>query len=164
MDKAPATVEELDKLCKQLAELDKQLDAQENATKELNKKKFAIQTQFMLYLKELKRTEYDSPHGKFKMTPGWRVNMPADDKAKMALFEHLKKTPGLFEQFATVNSNTLNAYYRREWEIAKQQGPDAAMAFEIPGILAPKEEIKPKFKPTKTGEDNDEQSASDDNE
>jgi hypothetical protein len=157
----PVTVEQLDGLLKELGELKAEVKAKELEVTVINKKIFAVQDKCMSYLKELGRSSYDSPHGKFTVASGWRVNMPVDDKAKAELFAYLKQTPGLFERYATVHSASLNAYYMREWEIAKREG--RGMEFSIPGILAPKEEIKPKWKPTKSiGEENDEQSISND--
>lgn len=150
----PVTVEQLDGILKNLSELDKKLDVKKLEMTELNKEYMKLEWQCVAFLTELKRSKYESPYGTFTVGHDWRVNMPADDKSKAELFEHLKQTPGLFERFATVNSASLNAYYKREWEIAKKEG--RGMEFNIPGILAPKEEIKPKFKLNKNGEQNDE--------
>ena len=65
----------------------------------------------------------------------WRVNMPADDHAKRELFQHLRERE-IFDKYATVNSNSLNALFMRDWEEAKERGE--GVTFSMPGIEAPK--------------------------
>lgn len=147
MEQPKVTVEELDGHLAELLDLDKQIDAQSEVTKELNKKYNALLFKCGAYMKELGRTDYSSPHGKFEVKESWRVNMPQSDEDKRALFEHLKER-GIFDKYATVNSNSLNALYMADWKEAETRGE--GMTFGMPGVPAPKPEIKPNFKPAKT--------------
>lgn len=140
------TVEELDGLLAELKNLNEVKDAQGDALKETNKQIWALQEKAGLYLGELDRTEYDSPHGKIKVGEKWRVNLPPNDLAKGELFEHLRQR-GIFDKFATVNSNSLNALYMADWREAEERGE--GMTFQMPGIEAPKCDKEIKFKPSK---------------
>jgi hypothetical protein len=56
--------------------------------------------------------------------------MPATDEAKQAFFNYLRER-GLFEKYATVHSQSLNAFYFAEKDAALAEGN---LEFEIPGI------------------------------
>lgn len=135
MSEAKVTVAELDGLISQLAAKEKECDAQSEVTKLLNKEYMAIEGRIVNYMKELARDQYDSPHGKFKIKEKWRVNLPEDDNAKRALFDHLRER-GIFDKYATVNSNSLNALYMSDWREAQDKGE--GMTFNMPGVPAPK--------------------------
>lgn len=140
------SVAELDGLLLELKNLEAKIDIQKQALTELNKKYASLLYQCANYMDELGRTEYSSPHGKFQIKESWRVNMPQDDLAKQELFEHLKSR-GIFDKYATVNSNSLNALYMADWREAKERGQ--GIEFFMPGVPAPNRELKPTFKPTK---------------
>lgn len=140
------TVAELDGLIAELAKKEKECDEQAAITKNLNKEYMAIEGRIVNYMKELGRDKYDSPHGKFKIDEKWRVNLPEDDNAKRALFDHLRER-GIFDKYATVNSNSLNALYMADWKEAQSKGE--GMTFAMPGVPAPKLFEKLDFKATK---------------
>ncbi len=58
------------------------------------------------------------------------VSMPKDPEARAKFFTYLKEK-GHYESLITVNSQTLNSYYRQEADAANS--PD----FKIPGLNAP---------------------------
>lgn len=140
------TVKQLDELIEKLAAKEVEAEAQGAIMTTLNKEVAALEGRIVQYLKELDRESYDSPVGKFKIEEQWRVNMPADDNAKRALFDHLRERE-IFDKYATVNSNSLNALYMADWREAKEQG--RGMEFTMPGIAAPKLFEKLKFKAVK---------------
>lgn len=142
------TVSELDGLIEQLAAKEKECDAQAEVTKLLNKEYMAIEGRIVNYMKELKRDQYDSPFGKFKIKEKWRVNLPEDDVAKRALFDHLRER-GIFDKYATVNSNSLNALFMADWREAEARGE--GVTFSMPGVPAPKVFEALEFKATKAG-------------
>lgn len=143
---APVTVKDLDALIQEFAELETKMDAHAEITKQFNKDHNAKLYRIAAFLKDLNRTEYDSPIGKFSVKEVWRVNMPETDIDKKLLFDHLRGR-GIFDKYATVNSNSLNALYRLDWEEAKEKGE--GMTFTMPGVPAPKFDTKPEFKPKK---------------
>lgn len=140
------TVAELDGLISQLAAKEKECDAQSEVTKLLNKEYMAIEGRIVNYMKELKREQYDSPFGKFKIKEKWRVNLPESDQEKRELFDHLRER-GIFDKYATVNSNSLNALYMADWREAESRGE--GMTFTMPGVPAPKVYEQLQFKPVK---------------
>lgn len=135
MDQPSVTVAELDELIKQIAAKNSEIEKAEDVVKAHNKELTKLEGRCVEYLKELKRDKYDSPFGKVSIAQKWRVNMPADDNAKRALFEHLRERE-IFDKYATVNSNSLNSLFMRDWEAAKERGE--GLTFSMPGIEAPK--------------------------
>lgn len=61
------------------------------------------------------------------------VKVPAEQDARDQFFSYLKDR-GLYDSLITVNSQTLNAMYRRECEAAFERGE---LAPEIPGLAEP---------------------------
>lgn len=83
-------------------------------------------------MKDLEKTSYDSELGKIILTTRFSVTVPKGDE-KERFFTYLKDR-GIFEDMATVNSQTLNAWYRSEMDQAKENGD---FDFQIPGIKEP---------------------------
>lgn len=129
------TVQELDELISEIAEIRELADAKKAELSDLNKKLESLELKAVAYLKELERKSYKTDAGTITIVEKWRVNVPTDPKDKNALFEYLKER-GIFDRYATVNSNSLNSFYMEEWENAKQRGE--GMDFNIPGVGAPK--------------------------
>ena len=84
------TVAELDTLIEQLIEKEKEVLAADRIKKDRMLELLALESRMVHYLKDLKREDYDSPHGKFKIETKWRVNVPKDDVSKRELFDHLR--------------------------------------------------------------------------
>ncbi len=129
------TVADLDSLIEQLAKKESESNAHAEITKTINKELMRLEGQVVAHLKDLGREDYLSPLGKVAIKQKWRVNMPADDHAKRELFQHLRERE-IFDKYATVNSNSLNALFMRDWEEAKERGE--GVTFSMPGIEAPK--------------------------
>ncbi len=134
-DKPSVTVEDLNSIIKALAEKEDEAEKQKAVLTEINKEVARLEQRVVQHLKDLKQDDFLSPLGKVSVVPKWRVNMPASDLAKADLFQHLRDRE-LFDKYATVNSNSLNALYMRDWEAAKERGE--GMEFCMPGIEAPK--------------------------
>src|ERR1035437_5094541 len=129
------TVKDLDALIAMLKAKMDEAEVQSEITKSLNKEIMRLEGQIVGHLKDLGRESYDSEFGKCKIVQKWRVNMPKDDEAKTLLFAHLRERE-IFDHCATVNSNSLNALFMRDWEAAKERGE--GVTFSMPGIDAPK--------------------------
>lgn len=140
------TVKELDELIAKLAAKELEVDQAQAVLTERNKEYSALEGRIVNYMNDLDRDKYDSPHGKVSIVDQWRVSLPSDDIAKKELFEHLRER-GIFDKYATVNSNSLNALYMADWREAQERGD--GMTFAMPGILAPKLHKRPKFKAVK---------------
>ncbi len=142
------TVRDLDLLLEALAGKEAELEKQSEVTKKINKEIARLEGQVVAHLKDLGRTDYDSPIGKARIEEKWRVNMPADDMAKRELFDHLRARD-IFDKFATVNANSLNALFMADWKEAQERGE--GVTFSMPGIGAPKLFEALRFKLNKTG-------------
>lgn len=140
------TVKELDELIEKLDIEEKKKETVAETLTGINKEINALEYRIAAYLNELGRDEYVCPIGKFTIKDTWRVNMPQTDMDKRMLFDHLRER-GIFDKLATVNSNSLNALYRADWEEAKERGE--GMTFAMPGVPAPKFDKKLDFKPAK---------------
>jgi hypothetical protein len=73
---------------------------------------------------------FRSPVGLLSITHRTSVQTPKTPEDKAKFFAHLK-AQGLYDQMVSVNSQTLNSYYKDQLEQAKKRG-DADL--EIPGI------------------------------
>lgn len=140
------TVQGLDLLCQQIAEKDLEHDEKDRAKKDAYKELEQLKYRAAQYLKELGREDYKSPYGDVAIVQKWRVNMPEDDNAKSALFDHLRER-GIFDKYASVHAQSLNSLYMKDWEAAKERGE--GMEFSMPGVGAPKLDEKTNFKPKK---------------
>jgi hypothetical protein len=125
------TVEELDTLIGQMFDQIAECEAKEAALTEENKKLASLEAKVTKYLEELGREDFKSPRGTVSIKEKWRVNLPKTDAEKAAFFDWLRGQ-GIFDKYATVNSNSLNSLYMAEWEVAKQEG--RGMEFSLPGI------------------------------
>lgn len=127
------TVAMLDQLVADIFAKKKEIEASELVTTGLNKEKMALEAKCVNYLKALGREEdgYSTKYGFVGISKKWRVNMPATDADKAALFDWMRER-GIFDRFATVNANSLNSLYMAEWEAAKRAGQ--GMEFSMPGI------------------------------
>lgn len=131
------TVQDLKELVRELQSTRNDIDQLEAQTTELNKKKASLEAKIAGHLKELNETNFKCEYGQVIRTTKWRVTTPkGEDKQKF--FDFLRER-GMFEEMATVNANTLNAYFNEQWDLAKQDDPMAALNFTIPGIGEPKE-------------------------
>jgi hypothetical protein len=135
MSTEQVSVQELDKLMEQLFDAKVEAKRIEAQLSEQNKEIGSLRAKITSALKELGREDYKTPVGTFRLQTKWRVGLPQTAEDKAAFFSWLRDK-GIFDQYATVNSNSLNSLYMREWEAAKERGE--GMEFSIPGVPLPK--------------------------
>lgn len=133
--KKPITVEQLDALIALLFQKKEEAKELEKLVTAKNVEISKVRADITAALKELGREDYKAAAGSVKLKTTWRVNLPQSDEDKQKLFDWLKER-GIFNKYATVNSNSLNSLYMAEWEAAKKRGE--GMEFEIPGVPQPK--------------------------
>jgi hypothetical protein len=103
---------------------------------ELKKKKKDLETIQYEILKMMEASEIDSFKAfGFTFFPKTleSVKVPKDDDAKRELFEFLKEK-GLYDDYVTVNSQSLNSLFKALNEEAAQNG---ILDFSIPGLEEP---------------------------
>lgn len=147
MQSGQVTVADLDGLILEIKKKYDEVEAADRIKKDLNIELGSLKGRAAAYLNELKRSSYESAIGKIEAVKEERVNLPESLPDKMAFFDYLKEK-GMFENYATVNSNSLNAYYKRERATWIKDGNDPMM-FTLPGVPAPKSLDKLEFKETK---------------
>jgi hypothetical protein len=130
-EKAPVTVTDLDALVKEIVQLRKKSREMTASLSAVNVELEAKKSKMAGYLRELGRKSYKTEVGNFTLVEKWRVTLPKTAEDKHKLFDWLEER-GLYDTYATVNSNSLNSLYLTEWDIAKKEG--RGMEFEIPGI------------------------------
>lgn len=113
-------------LKKEASELDAQKKKKEAELMELNR---IILEEF----NRLDKTSYKTNACQVIRVQKQSVKMPKDPDGRGQFFKYLKKL-GCFEDLVSINHNTLNAFYKQEFEEAKRQGN---FEFEIPGLEAP---------------------------
>lgn len=128
------TVKELDELHEKIfAQRDKVEEFRALAS-EQQKLLDQMESQLATALKELGRTSYKSPYGSARIKETWNFKMPADPESKAKFFDFLRER-GLFDQYATVNYQSLNSFCRAEKQAAEERGD--ALNFSIPGVGDP---------------------------
>lgn len=128
-------VSELDHLVQMIHDKRNQSKEMEAALSIVNTEITALEVRAAQYLNELERDNFRTPFGMITLARRWRVNVPTHDKRKQELFAWLNER-GIFEKYATVNSNSLNSLYMAEWKVAQEEG--RGMEFVMPGVEAPK--------------------------
>jgi len=130
------TVEQLDKILESLFDKRIEVDEATAAKTKLENELRALKTVVILHLKELDRSNYAGGRGSVTMSEKRNVTMPKDVEHKNMLWSWMRDRD-IFDQYATVNSRSLNALYKAEYQAALEKGPDALMTFSLPGIEAP---------------------------
>lgn len=128
-----ATIKELDVMCDKILEFDAQIAELSAKKKELDKLRDSVEKTVISYLEKHHKTNWSSGGKLFTVVNRFSVQVPKSQEDKTAFFDYLRGK-GIFENMITVNSQTLNAYYKTEKENALNEGN---VDFNIPGIGAP---------------------------
>ncbi len=138
------TVQEIKDAIQRLRDVDNQLKKLDEEKKPLNEEKDGLKAKITLMLREMNEKSFKSEFGTVTRVTDTSVKLP-DGENKQIFFEHLKER-GVFEAMATINYQTLNAYYNEQRDIAIQEDPASALNFELPGIGQAKAFETVKFK------------------
>lgn len=135
--KTPLTFEELDALVDTLAEKQKAADVVGKELTALNKEIGELKAKASQYLLELERTSYTAKNGwRIERREITSVSMPKNHDDREAFFNYLRER-GVYDTYITVNSQSLNAFYKVEREEAEKRGEDMVL-FHIPGLPEPR--------------------------
>ena len=127
------TFEEVEKLCCLIKDQRDVLDDFSDKKKVENEKLEKLEGELLEKLHALGKNKYDSQVGVFYISHKAAVKMPSDPSRKREFFQYLKER-GHFEDLVTINYNTLNGFYKSEWDEAKRVGN---IDFCIPGVESP---------------------------
>ena len=112
--------------------LDEELDALGEEVKAKNIEKQKLKGQLTSMLLELNEKNFTCEYGTITKVTDYSVRLPQGE-AKQKFFDFLEEQ-GVFKEMATINYNTINAYYKEKWELAKREDPVGALNFSLPGI------------------------------
>lgn len=124
---------DLNSLIEKIVELEEDIEAHKRVVKGLNEQLGLIENQAIEALTALNLTSVKHEKGTLILTTRFSVKNPATPEDKKAFYDYLKEKQ-LFENMVSVNSNSLNAWYKAEMEAAKQSGD---FGFKVPGIAEP---------------------------
>ncbi len=129
------TLKELDQLTTDIFNQRAMCELIEDDLKTHNKKLESLQGKMISILDRFGRSNYDVPGvGKLVVAERSYVGLPKTPQDKEAFYAYLKEKK-VFDEMISVNSQTLNSYYKHEREIAREEGH--ALDFKIPGIGEP---------------------------
>jgi len=132
LENKDALVGEMGSLIELISKKRSEIDQIELTVKALNKELKTLEEKALSLLEGMGLKSYPSPFGTVTARETWRVNVPQGDNREK--FFSFLKDKGLGAMM-TVNSNTLNSYFNKEWQAAIDSG--RAMEFSIPGIGEP---------------------------
>lgn len=124
------TLEQMEQLAARIAEL-RAKEAEASAAKKLISEELdKAEAKMLEALTQNDMRQYRSKVGLVSLGFFTSVKTPKLDSDKKAFFDYLKSL-GLYDQMISVNSTTLNSFYRSKQEEAVAAGNDG---FAIPGI------------------------------
>lgn len=126
------TVKELEDLCARAFAKKQEIEAQEEVVSKLKAEMEEMKAKLTQHLNDFDKTSYESAFGKIYTSQIMTVPIPKTPESKKEFFEYLKDK-GL-DNMITVNSQTLNSWYRTEYKLAQEEGN---INFKIPGLEEP---------------------------
>lgn len=130
MDMTEITVAAMNKQLEVIKEL-RLKEAQIGQEKKLITNQLEIEEGKMIDMLETSGlSSYKGPEGQAIISARTSVKIPRTQEDREAFFNYLKEL-GLYDTMIGVNSQTLNSFYKSQFEEAKERGD---VDFEIPGL------------------------------
>lgn len=129
-----ATVAEFEAFLKSIVEQRKKKEELQAQLKIEQEKYEELQAKALVYMKQLGKDSYPSSFGTVSVVKTRSVALPKTPEQKQEFFNYLK-SKGLFDNMISVNSQTLNSWYRQEHEIAVEE--KRVSDFKVPGLSEP---------------------------
>jgi hypothetical protein len=126
------TISQLDGLCEQVTAQRAKVDELAAIKAEAQAVLDGLENKLIETLENLGRTSYPCAYGTFGISARTSVKVPATPEDRQKFFDYLKEK-GIYEQMITVHSATLNSFYKKEFEIACEEGKD----LDVPGLGQP---------------------------
>lgn len=131
-------VAEFDKLTEEMANQDKIVKDLEMEAKKAKELLTKMKLKLHDYLTVFGKSKYANDHGTFYTQTKFSVSTPKTPEEKEALFAFLKEK-GIYAQYATVNSRSLQTLYK---SFLESEGED----FKMPGVGEPKSFTELRFR------------------
>lgn len=127
------SVNQLEELCDKISQQRAVCDEISSKHKLENQKLDALEKSLLAALEAMHKDSYKSNVGTFSVTHRTSVRVPQGDE-KLEFLDYLRSR-GVHDAMVTVNSQTLNGWYRQEFDAAKANG--TLLEFKIPGLGEP---------------------------
>ena len=127
------TMKEFESLIEQAYKLKNEKEAFEAQAEAIGAVLTEAQTKLLTFMEQFEKTSYKSRYGNIIRVQKSSVKVPKDPEAKALFFAYLD-SKGIKDDILTVNSQTLNSFYKAEKESAIAAG---AEEFSMPGLEAP---------------------------
>lgn len=131
MEASAVTVEQLKLKCERAFELRGEVDMKKTELSAIQKSLDELENEIVAVLEELGLKSFKSTSGTIETRVRQSVKVPQGD-GRQEFFNYLKDR-GLFDSLITVNSQTLNAWYKQEAEIAVEE----KRMLVVPGLEMP---------------------------
>lgn len=129
-----ATISQFEEFITEFVDQRKKIDTLKLELETESEKLTRIQAKALQYLKTLGRDNYQSKFGLISIVRTSSVALPKTPEDRAEFFGYLKDK-GLFDSMISVNSQTLNSWFRQEYEIAQEE--KRITEFKIPGLKEP---------------------------
>lgn len=121
------TLDQLNDEVKKLLDLESDYDAKKKIYQEADNKYEEQRTRLLNLLMESGQSKFHSLYGTISMAIKKQVKVPKEPNEKKLMLEYFESLgPELYNAYVSINSMTLNSYYKQQVEM----DPD----FNIPGI------------------------------
>jgi len=127
------TMQEFENLIELAYKLKNEKEALETQAEAIGANLTEAQNKLLAFMEQFEKTSYKSKFGNIIRAQKTSVRVPKDPDSKAAFFKYLDKK-GIKDDLLSVNSQTLNSFYKAEKEAAIAAG---AEEFSIPGLEAP---------------------------
>lgn len=124
------TIDELNEKVRQITELRQKKDELSDLKRGVEEELDAAENRFLELMQENNMQKYQSPFGLVSMSFRTSVRTPKTEEDRALFFQYLTDR-GLYDKMITVNSQTLNSFYKAEFEQAREEGKED---FQIPGL------------------------------
>lgn len=121
-----------DELTNFIVALREQMDELNEQVKNLREESLKYENELQRVLEHFGKKNWKTNSGSIELRERVSVKVPDNPQDKKALFEWLQ-SKNIFWEKVSVSSQSLNALYKSELEIALQEGKD----FTMPGVAAP---------------------------
>ena len=129
------TAKQVETLVDDLAKVKGHIQALKDQEKAFQQKSTQIENQILEYLKATEKKAYIGKAGKIELRQSLSYRTPKDEENKRKLLEYIKaKGDDVYYGLVGVNSQTLNAFCKREHEWAQENN---IFPFEVAGVGDP---------------------------
>ena len=124
------TINDFETVCDNIAKKRAECDAQKDILKQHNEQLEALELKAIEMLELCERDNFPGKAGTIYTSQRTSVTMPKDPEERDKFFRYLREK-GAYDSLITINSQSLNSYYKTEREQAIEAGN---LDWNIPGL------------------------------